>query len=64
MKDGSVGQLKRVTGEKYRDAVMACLRREFDFFWQEREEDRETLLHLYLKQVQDKVVDPISACSA
>ena len=63
-KNGPVGQLKRSVGKKYRDAVLACLKMEFDGIWANPEEDREKLLHTYLDQVQDKVVDAIGVCRA
>ena len=62
--NGAVGGLKRFMGVKYRDVVMACLRREFDDIWKQQEVEREKRLHIYLDQVQNRVVDPINVCSA
>ena len=64
VKNGSVGGLKIYTGRKYRDVVMACLKREFDDIWKKQEGDREKRLHAYLEQVQSKIVDAIGVCSA
>ena len=64
MKDEKVGELKKYMGRNYRDAVMVCLRREFDVIWEQQEGDRQKQLRTYLEQVQNKVVDVISACSA
>ena len=58
VKNGSLDELRRLMGRKYRDAVIACLRREFYDIWDE-EGDKEKMLHTFLEQVQDKVVDPI-----
>ena len=63
VKDGSVDSLKRFTGRKYRDAVIACLKREFDDIWEKQEGDQQEQLHTYLDQVQNKIVDPICTCS-
>lgn len=60
---GSVSILKRLTGGRYRDAVKACLSREFDQFWDEKNAGSQGLQR-YLEELQKKVVDPISACSA
>ena len=62
--NGSVGQLKEYTGKKYRDAVLACLKRELDFIWEEHQGDRQKQLHTYLDQVQSKIIDAIGVCSA
>ncbi|KAK0516425.1 hypothetical protein JMJ35_001028 [Cladonia borealis] len=65
LKDGSIGQLKRFAGKKYRDAVLACLKMDFDDIWEKQEGERgEKLLHTYLDQVQNKVVDANIDCSA
>ena len=64
MKDESVGELKKYMGRNYRDAVMVCLRREFDDIWEQQDGDRQKQLHTYLERVQNKVVDAISVCSA
>ncbi len=65
---GSVMELKRYTGTRFQDAVMACLSREFDAFWVEQKEqelgDRHKQLRTYLGQVQTKVVDVIAVCNA
>ena len=58
VKNGSLDELRRLMGKKYRDAVIACLRREFYDIWEE-EGDKEKLLHTFFEQVQDKAVDPI-----
>ncbi len=64
LKDSSVDELKSFMGKKYGDAVIACLKREFDDVWEKREGDREKQLHTYLDQVQNKILDAISVCSA
>ena len=64
LENGTVGQLERCMGKKYRDAVIACLARGFDDIWEEQEGDREKQLHTYLEQVQNNVVDAIGVCSA
>ena len=64
VKNGSIRDLKRFTGKKYRNAVRACLKREFDDIWEKQEEDRQKQLQTYLDQVQNKIVDAISVCSA
>ena len=62
--NGSIMDLKRFTGIRYRDAVTACLSREFDGVWERRGESRQTHLKTYLGQVQSRVVDAIARCSA
>ena len=64
VENGSVGELKSFMGMKYQDAVLACLKREFDDIWKKQEGDRQKQLHTYLDQVQNKIVDAISVCSA
>lgn len=49
---GPVLELKRYTGTRYQNAVIACLSREFDAVWEERELDRQTQLKKFLGQVQ------------
>ena len=61
---GPIMDLKRFTGIRYRDAVTACLNREFDAVWEGQGSDRQKQLKVYLGQVQTKVVDPIAYCSA
>lgn len=53
---GPVMELKRYTGNRYRDVVMACLSREFDGVWKENTGDRREQLKSYLGQVQNKIV--------
>ena len=64
VRNGSVSEIKRFTGARYRDAVMACLRRDFDVVWEEQAGDREKQLQTYLDQVQMRIVDTIAHCSA
>ena len=64
VKSGSVSEMKRFMGTKYRDAVIACLKREFDDIWEKQEGDRQKQLQTYLDQVQNKIVDAIAVCSA
>lgn len=61
---GPVMELKRFTGGRYRDAVMACLNKEFDAFWNSPAKDPKEQLQTYLNSVQSKVVDKIAVCSA
>ena len=58
VKNGSISDLDRLMGKKYRDAVMACLKREFDDIWGKQEGKT------YLDQVQSKIIDAIGVCSA
>ena len=66
LSDGSVRDLKRMTGIRYRDAVAACLRRDFDAVWDGGESGggRQRVLQTYLDQVQRRVVDTIAVCNA
>ena len=64
VRNGSVSGMKRFTGARYRDAVMACLKRDFDDIWEEQNGDREKQLQTYLDQVQRRIVDAIAHCSA
>jgi hypothetical protein len=64
MLNGPVQDLKRYTGIRYRNAVMACLSQEFDAVWEEQGDDRQERLRTYLGQVQNKIVDAISRCAA
>jgi hypothetical protein len=64
LSDGSVRDLKRMTGVRYRDAVVACLRRDFDAVWENKEGDRQRILQNYLDQVQRRVIDTIAVCNA
>lgn len=45
---GPVQALKRYTGIRYRNAVMACLSREFDMVWEEQGDDRHERLRTYI----------------
>ena len=60
---GPIMELKRYTGNRYRDVVMACLSRDFDAVWEENSGDRQEQLRSYLGQVQNKVVDALAYCS-
>ena len=64
VRNGSVSEMKRFTGARYRDAVMACLKGDFDSVWVKQEGDRQKQLQTYLDQVQNKIVDAIAVCSA
>ena len=64
VRSGSVSEMKRFTGARYRDAVMACLKRDFDDMWEQEDGDREKQLQKYLEQVQIRIVDAIAHCSA
>ena len=64
VRSGSVSEIKRFTGARYRDAVMACLKRDFDVIWEEQAGDRGKQLQTYLDQVQKRIVDTIAHCSA
>ncbi len=64
VRTGSVSEMKRFTGARYRDAVMACLKRDFDVVWEKHDGDRQKQLQTYLDQVQIKIVDAIAHCSA
>ncbi|KAL9102018.1 MAG: hypothetical protein Q9163_002794 [Psora crenata] len=58
-------ELRRYTGGRYRDAVTACLNKDFDFFWEDPPPyDRQTQHQRYLRQFQNKVVDRIAVCKA
>ena len=61
---GSISSLKRFTGGRYRDAVKACLSREFDNFWADKSADSQKILQPYLEELQKKVVETIAVCSA
>ena len=61
-KNGSLDELRRLMGKKYRDAVMVCLQRDFFDIWEE-EGGKENLLHTFLEQMQNKVVDPLQRIS-
>ncbi|KAL8783987.1 MAG: hypothetical protein Q9213_004238 [Squamulea squamosa] len=64
--NGPVMDLKRHMGTRYRDAVMACLSREFDSIWDGGREfdNAEARLQHFQTEVQAKVVDAIAVCSA
>ena len=65
MEKGPQLELRRYTGGRYRDAVVACLNRSFDFFWEDPPPyDGQMQLQRYLRQVQNKVVDPLAVCNA
>ena len=64
IKNGTVGSLKIFTGRKYRDAVMACLKGDFDDIWEKQEGDGQKQLHTYLDQVQSRIIDAIGVCNA
>lgn len=61
---GSISNLKRFTGGRYRDAVEACLSREFDKFWEGKNADSQKGLQPYLEELQKTVVETIAVCSA
>ncbi|KAI9796493.1 MAG: hypothetical protein M1833_006161 [Piccolia ochrophora] len=59
---GPVKDLKRYTGMRYQDAVVACLSRHFDTVWDKNGgTDR---MQNYQEEVQAKVVDAIAHCNA
>lgn len=58
---GSIVELKRFMGARYRDAVTACLDRKLDAIWAGAEGNR---LRHYQDEVQTKIVDLISVCNA
>ena len=58
----SAGEIESLMGVTYRNAVMACLKREFDELWEMCEGDLQKQLHTYLEEVQNKVVGPIGVC--
>ena len=62
--NGPIMELKRFTGARYRDAVKACLDKEFDPIWQMEGMDAREQLQTYLDQVQTRVVDTIAVCNA
>lgn len=64
--NGPVMDLKRYMGANYRDAVTACLSKQFDSIWdREREFDSpEARLQCFQTEVQTRVVDVIAMCSA
>ena len=69
LENGSVRDLKRYTGAKYRDAVVACLQRDFDAVWEQEPppqgaQERQEQLQTYLHHVQRTVVDTIALCNA
>ncbi len=61
---GPVMELKRYTGVRYQDAVIACLNREFDTFWQQPEENQKEQLQVYLVHIQNHIVNTIAHCNA
>ncbi|KAL9129224.1 MAG: hypothetical protein Q9217_002265 [Psora testacea] len=65
MEKGPQLELRKYTGGRYRDVVTACLDKGFDFFWEDPPAyDRQTQLQRYLRQVQNKIVDPLAVCNA
>ncbi|MCJ1276534.1 hypothetical protein MMC21_004340 [Puttea exsequens] len=67
LEDGSVKDLKRTAGTRYRDAVVTCLRKDFDGVWEQpchTQEERQKQLQNFLDQVQRRVVDTIAVCNA
>lgn len=64
VKKGKIDELKMYMGARYRDAVMACLRRSFDAPWKREGLDQLHRQQEYLKLVQDLVVDPFANCKA
>lgn len=61
---GPVMELKRYTGVRYQDAVIACLNREFDTFWQQPEENQKEQLQVYLVHIQNNIVNTIAHYNA
>ena len=63
---GPVMDLKRHVGDRYRDAVMACMSQEFDSIWDPNREyeSPEARLQYFQTEVQTRVVDSIAVCSA
>ena len=62
--DGSVMDLKRYMGNRYRDAVIACLSKDLDALWEDEACDPGEQLRIYLDEVQSKIVEPIAQCNA
>ena len=63
LRNGPLSDLAHFTGDRYQNAVWACLCREFDRFWEEQGVSQQTRLENYLGAVQSKVVDAIACCS-
>lgn len=55
-------KLAQFVGQRYADAVTACLSPELERTWKQHSENGETQLRTYLDWVQDHVVDPIARC--
>ena len=62
--NGSVMDLKRYMGIRYRDAVIACLNKDLDALWEDEACDREEQLRVYLGEVHSMIVEPIAQCNA
>ena len=62
--NGSVMDLKRYMGNRYRDAVIACLSKDLDALWEDEACDPGEQLRIYLDEVQSKIVEPIAQCNA
>ena len=61
---GTIMAMKQYTGARYRDAVRACLSRDFDNLWEIEAGDPQRQLHAYLEQFQNMVVDKLAVCNA
>ena len=62
--NGSVMDLKRYMGNRYRDAVIACLNKDLDALWEDKACDQGEQLRVYLGEVLSKIVEPIAQCNA
>ena len=62
--NGPVMNLKQYMGSRYRDAVVACLSKDFDAFWEDQTSDPGEQLRVYMGEVQSQVMDPIAQCNA
>lgn len=61
---GSVMDLKRFMGIKYRDAVKACLNKQLDALCEGSDGYMPDQMAVYLEAVQDQILDPIATCNA
>lgn len=55
-------ELGRYIGQRYADAVMACLSPELERIRKQHPDDHQKQLRTYLDWVQDNIVDPIARC--
>ena len=59
----AINNLRGHMGDRYTDAVVACLDGSFDEIWEWISPDDSHQLQNHLRRFQEKIVDPLAACS-